>query len=65
MGCDMTKIIKLVFDGDRVAIEVDGVTGGSCKDATAAIESALGVASGSEFKPEFSMPEQLGEEQQQ
>lgn len=50
----MSQVIKVVYDSkdQTVSVETSGFTGTKCKDATKAIESALGKVESETLTPE-------------
>lgn len=59
----MEQVVVTIERNGAVQIEVNGVTGGRCKDVTAQLERALGVSGSSEEKPEFYQEATQGQSQ--
>ncbi len=55
-------IIDIKADG-QTTVDAQGFNGAQCKDATKAIEKALGVTTKDETKPELSHAKQKAEQQ--
>ena len=49
----MSQLIITIDTEGQATIDAHGYKGASCKDATAAIERALGVVTDDQLKPEF------------
>lgn len=57
----MKEIIVTIKPDGSIQVEAVGYKGESCKDATKAIEKALGIVSKETLKPEYYEKELVGE----
>lgn len=56
-------IINVTIKNGKAVVEVQGAAGQGCTELTKKIEDALGTSTNSEFKPEFYVQGDQGEQQ--
>jgi hypothetical protein len=61
----MHTVTMTVDNQGVIKISVDGLKGAACKDATKALEAALGTVKEDAKTPEYYQQQQAGQQQQQ